>query len=93
MTRVTSSRLRNFAYAKRNPQPGELLPPSRDEWISMAGELLELRRVADLAHMHVVGLDAPDRPEDAVDGAFHQRELDETEDKFREAVDAYRKGK
>jgi hypothetical protein len=92
MPRVSNSRLRNFAYAKRNPQPGELLPPSRDEWIAMACELLELRRVADLAHMHIIGLDV-DIIQDAVDGAFQQRELDETEDKFREAVDAYRKGK
>jgi hypothetical protein len=93
MPRVSNSRLRNFAYAKRNPQPGELLPPSRDEWIAMAGELLELRRVADLAHMHVVGLDADPPDGDESVGEAHQRELDETEDKFREAVDAYRKGK
>jgi hypothetical protein len=92
MPRVTSSRLRNFAFSKRNPKPDDPLPPSREEWISMACELLELRRVADLAHMHIIGLDV-DIIQDAVDGAFQQRELDETEDKFREAVDAYRKGK
>jgi hypothetical protein len=92
MMRVTNSRLRNFAFMKTTPKPNDPDPPTREEWQAMANELLELRKVADLAFMYFEqeDMDPPD-DEDAMDA--HQREIDETGEKLRMVIETYRKGK